>query len=169
MKSQTLFSLLLLVPGWMLSSQSQAPRDPAAVEVITMLDKHDQALNQHDLEAVMRLYVSSPKTVVIGTGPGERYEGLQEIRNAYTEFFKDFDKGTLKRDCLWKDGASIGNAAWVAGDCKMSDSFAGKRREYEMNVSATLERQNGQWKFAMLHFSHLTGSAEPETSKRGGN
>jgi ketosteroid isomerase-like protein len=138
---------------------AQTPRAQAAADVAVLLRKHDEAMNQHDIAGVMQLYAAGPKTVLLGTGPGERYQGLAEIRTAYTEFFKDFDKGTLDTSCYWKDGGGAGTVAWGAAMCKITDSLGGKKREYELNVSAVLEKQGSRWLFRLLHFSNLTGAA----------
>src|SRR5262245_31370712 len=68
-------------------------------ELSEMLRKHDEALNKHDLEGVVGLFAPGNKTVVLGTGPGERFEGRDGIRAAYTEIFKDFDKGSSTHNC----------------------------------------------------------------------
>ena len=143
-------------------SSAQTPeirKGAATVDIATLLKRHDEALKQHDLAGVMQLFAPGANTVVMGTGPGERYQGLPEIRTAYTEFFKDFDQGTLDTNCYWKDGASAGTVAWGAAMCKISDSLGGKKREYELNVSAVMEKQGSRWLFRLLHFSNLTGGA----------
>jgi ketosteroid isomerase-like protein len=131
-----------------------------------MLQRHDDALNRHDLDGVLALYTS--KSVVLGTGPGERYQGQDEIRVAYTEFFKDFDKGTLSSNCYWKDGDVIGNAAWAAASCKLSDSLNKKPREFELNVSTALQKTSGKWQFSVLHFSQLIGGTQKQTDLQNG-
>jgi ketosteroid isomerase-like protein len=133
----------------------------ASADIVELLNKHDDALNQQNLDGVMALYSSSPKTTMLGTGPGEKFQGAAEIKNAYSEIFKDFDKGTLKHTCYWKEGGVIGNAAWSAAMCKFSDSKGGKVREYELNVSAVAENQGGKWQFVMLHYSNLVGNGTP--------
>jgi len=150
---------LALVAGLASIASAQSQRNEAAADIATLLKKHDAAMNQHDLNGVIELYAKGSNTVLLGTGPGEKFEGLEEIRTAYTEIFKDFDKGSLDANCYWKDGGVIGTAAWGAAMCKVSDSSGSKKREYELNVSAVLEKQSGRWLFRMLHFSNLTGGA----------
>lgn len=128
-------------------------------DIAALLNAHDEALNRHNLEGVLALYALGPKTVMLGTGPGERYQGADEIRVAYKEFFKDFDEGTLQHSCYWKEGGAKGDLAWGAAMCKFSDAVGAKQREYEMNVSAVAERRGGKWQFVMLHFSNLTGGS----------
>src|SRR5215813_10840513 len=129
----------------------------AAAEIAALLQKHDEALNQHNLDAVVKLYSPSPKTVILGTGPGERYQGADQIKAAYTEIFKDFDKGTMTHICNWKDGAAVGTLAWLAAECSLSDSKGGKKRQYDMNVSAVAQKTGSTWRFVMLHYSNLVG------------
>jgi len=142
-------------------SPAQTQGGGAQAEITEMLRKHDEAMNRHDLDGLIALYSSNPKTVMIGTGPGEKFQGIAEIKSAYSEMFKDFDKGTLNHTCYWKDGRGSGNVAWGAFMCKFSDSKGGKNREYELNVSAVVEKQGGKWQFVMLHYSNLVGSGSP--------
>lgn len=129
------------------------------VQLVALLQQHDDALNQHDLDALMNVFAPSANTVVLGTGPGERWLGKDEIRAAYAEIFKDFDKGTSTRDCNWKTGEVVGATAWMASMCKFSDSKGGQKREYELNVSGVLRKIGGKWYFQSLHYSNLTGNA----------
>jgi uncharacterized protein (TIGR02246 family) len=128
-------------------------------DVAQMLKKHDEALNQHNLEGVLALYAPSPKTVMLGTGPGEKYQGKAEIKAAYTEIFKDFDKGTMTHNCYWRDGGGSGTMVWGAAMCKFADAKGEKKREYELNVSMVAEKQGGKWHFALLHYSNVVGNA----------
>lgn len=154
--------ILLIVGLCVLScvvAQAQKQPNENLTQIVGLLQKHDDALNQHDLDGVMSVFAPSANTVVLGTGPGERWLGKDEIRAAYTEIFKDFDKGTSTRDCGWKTGEIIGASAWIASMCKFSDSKGGHKREYELNVSGVLRKIDGKWYFQSLHYSNLTGSA----------
>jgi ketosteroid isomerase-like protein len=152
-----LFALCLCAPLCL----AQTKEGSARVDLAELLSKHDDALNQQNLDALIGLYSSSPKTTMLGTGPGEKFQGAAEIKNAYSEIFKDFDKGTLKHTCYWREGGVAGNAAWLAAMCKFTDSKGGKLREYELNVSAVAENQGGKWQFVMLHYSNVVGSGTP--------
>jgi uncharacterized protein (TIGR02246 family) len=139
--------------------QGQKQPDANVSQLMALLQKHDDALNQHDLDGIMSVFAPSAKTVVMGTGPGERWQGKDEIKAAYTEIIKDFDKGTATRDCNWRTGEVVGDTAWVASMCKFADSKAGQKREYDLNVSGVLRKISGKWYFQSLHYSNLTGSA----------
>src|SRR5688572_9501018 len=142
--------------------------DPRLVEdVKAMLAKHDKALNDKNLEAVMSTFSNNPNTVVLGTGEGERFVGQQAIREAYTEIFKDYDPGTLISNCDWKTGETdaSGTHAWLAATCKLQDSMKDKKRDYVLNVTGALEKQGADWHFVMLHMSN--SPPPPATAKAG--
>lgn len=139
-----------------------AAADPKVVEEIrAVLEKHDKALGEKNLDAVLETFAPAPTTVVLGTGPGERWVGAQEIRTAYTEIFKDYDPNTMKVDCEWKTGNSDGTMAWLAATCVAKDSLKEKAREYPLNVSAAMVKQDGKWRFTMLHMSNPTSPPPP--------
>jgi ketosteroid isomerase-like protein len=136
---------------------SAAVDKKAVVEdVRNLLAQHDKALNEKSLDNLMATFSTDPNTVVLGTGAEERWVGPEEIKAAYTEMFKDYDPGTLQANCDWKTGDAddTGSMAWLAAICACKDSKGGKTREYKLNVSATVEKQNGQWRFDMLHMSN---------------
>src|SRR5262245_3491809 len=144
-----------------LASAQSSKKGEAVADITDLLKTHDTAMNKHDVNGVIQLYVKDPSTVLLGTGPGEKFQGLEEIRMAYTEIFKDFDPNTLNVNCYWQEGSVSGKVAWGAAMCKVGDSKGGKKREYELNVSAVMEKQDGRWLFKLLHFSNLTGSGPP--------
>ena len=146
------------------SSANAKAAKPTVDEIRQVLAAHDKALNDKNLDAVMSTYSTDPNTVMLGTGTEERWTGPQEIRGAYTEIFKDYDPGTLVAECNWKTGGAddAGTMAWLAASCNAKDSFQGKAREYKLNVSGTLAKQDGQWKFVVLHMSN---AFEPPVTK----
>ncbi len=138
--------------------------DPKLVEEVQeMLAKHDKALNDQNIDAVMDTFSSDPKVVMLGTGQGERFTGQDNIKNAYLEIFKDYEKGTLITNCDWKtgDAEANGNIAWMAATCQAKDSMKGKTREYVLNVTAAVVKENAVWRFIMLHMSNAPGGAPP--------
>ncbi len=144
--------------------------DPKVVEEVKeMLAKHDKALNDQNLDAVMATFSNDPKTVVLGTGQGERFVGQDAIRQAYTEIFKDYEKGTLETSCDWKTSGAdeSGKMAWLAATCQAKDAKSGVKREYVLNVSGAVVKQDGGWRFTMLHMSNMTGGPpqQPQRAK----
>ncbi len=138
--------------------------DPKVVEdVKAMLAKHDKALNDKNIDAVMATFSTGDNTVVLGTGQGERFVGQPAIKEAYTEIFKDYDAGTLVSNCDWKTGGAdaAGTTAWLAATCQMQDSLKGQKRDYVLNVSGAVEKQGNEWRFVMLHMSNAPNSGPP--------
>ena len=125
-------------------------------EIKEVLAQHDKALSEKNLDSLMQTFSSEPNTVVLGTGAEEKWVGQQEIRSAYTEIFKDYDPNTLQSTCDWKTGGADddGMMAWLAAICSCKDSLQGKTREYKLDVSAALKKQDGKWRFTMLHMSN---------------
>ena len=149
------------------STATASKPDPKLVEEVkAMLAKHDKALNDKNLEAVMSTFSTNPSTVMLGTGEGERFVGQQAIKEAYSEIFKDYDPGTLISNCDWKTGETdaAGTSAWLAATCKLQDSMKDKKRDYVLNVSAALEKQGADWRFVMLHMSNNAASGPPPTA-----
>jgi len=139
-------------------AKTAAKTDPKAVvdEIKEVLAQHDKALSEKNLDSLMQSFSSDPNTVVLGTGTEEKWVGQQEMRAAYTEIFKDYDPNTLQSKCDWKTGGADddGMMAWLAAICSCKDSMQGKNREYKLNVSAGLKKQDGKWRFTMLHMSN---------------
>ena len=166
--------LVLLISGCESQQQKAESNTPAAStatqnkpdpKLKATLAKHDKALNDKNIEAVMSTFSTDPNTVMLGTGEGERFVGQQAIKEAYTEIFKDYDPGTLISNCDWKTGETdpAGTTAWLAATCKLQDSMKNKKRDYVLNVSGALEKQGGDWRFVMLHMSNSTSNGPPPT------
>ena len=84
---------------------AQNKPDPKLVEEVkATLARHDKALNDKNIEAVLSTFSTNPNTVLLGTGQGERFVGQQAIKEAYTEIFQDYEPGTLISNCDWKAG-----------------------------------------------------------------
>ena len=152
--------VLFIVYLWLVlpSAGLAQDADPKILaEIQKTLQQHDAAMKGHDLDGVMALYSAKPNAVMLGTGPGERWVGEEEIAAAYTEFFKDYDPNTFDSECTWRTSGINGDTAWLVAMCQVTDYLKNVKREYALNISAVLEKQDGKWQFSMLHFSNLTG------------
>jgi len=149
-----------LLVGLSLGTVPVSAKDDASSidpELHALLTKYHKALKNQDLAAVGSTYVPASNTVLLGTGPGERWLGQQEIKDAYEHFFADYDRGTMTVDCGSQASGINGNLAWLLAVCDFTDSLKGKKREYGVNISAVAEKQDGAWYFRTFHFSNLTG------------
>jgi ketosteroid isomerase-like protein len=150
-----LISVSAQVPGGSKAERkSRQLQDAYTPQIMALLQRHYDALNRHDLDAVLEAFVPGDRTVLMGTGPGQRWQGTEQIKAAYSTLFKDFDEGTLSRQCYWKSGGISGEIGWVAASCRFSDSKQGKLREYDANITGVLEKLQGRWYFASLHVSN---------------
>lgn len=144
--------LIMGVPG--IAQESEAPQ--ADAELRDMLTRHDKALSEHDLEGLMATYSPSSTIVLLGTGAGERWIGQEEIADAYTHFFMDFDQGTLSTECTWSSADIRGDVASLLAMCNFTDYLKNLKREYAINISAVVEKIEDQWYFVSFHFSNVT-------------
>ena len=138
------------------SSAPPSSADPKVVEELKeLLARHDKALSDKNLNGVMGTFSTDANTVLLGTGQGERWAGQEAIKQAYTEIFEEFDAGTLETNCDWKTSGAdqSGTMAWLAATCLAKDSMKGDKREYVLNITATVVKKDIGWRFVMLHMS----------------
>ncbi|GAK53177.1 hypothetical protein U14_04437 [Candidatus Moduliflexus flocculans] len=142
-------------PFLALAAEKAAPDDIAA-PLMEMIQKHDKALNDQDLDTIMSTYAPDGTIVMMGTGPGEAWAGKEEIADAYKHFFMDYDAGTLTTECTWHKADQRGNIAWLIMMCNFTDYLKNVQRQYALNISTVFEQIDGQWYFRTFHFSNLT-------------
>ena len=147
-----LLSGMILGPVW--AQQATESKEMDAVK--QAMQKHDEALNNQDLAALMDTYASNANIVLMGTGQGEIWVGKQNIEETYKHFFKDFKAGSFKHNCPWSLSDQKGDVAWLAVSCQMQDVGKKGKRSYVLNLSAMLIKEQAGWKFQMMHFSNLT-------------
>lgn len=155
MLSVAIFAVLLGATPSLVRAQGPDPKTVA--EIKEVIDRHDKALAEKNMDALMETFAAGPNTVVLGTGPGERWVGAEEIRGAYTEIFKNYDAGTLQITNTWRSGASEGNVAWIAGQAHCVEYLKNEKREYGLNVTATFVKRDAKWQIVSLHMSNPTG------------
>ncbi len=161
----TTVGCLLTAPVW-----AAEEADKLSEELRAVLLQHDEALNKHDLKAVMALYADAPNIAMMGTGPGEFWRGREAVENAYQAFFKDFKAGSMSYECPERAVGKHGDAAWFAASCDMKDTTPdGEPREYSLNVSAVLLNTTEGWRYQTLHFSNLTNEMPPPEEETEGD
>jgi uncharacterized protein (TIGR02246 family) len=131
--------------------------NPELEKIRALLKKHDDAMTHHDLEGVLQ--VLSPKAVIIGTGPGEVWSGTDEIKDAYANFFKDFDKGEQEFTYNVKFGGLTAEMGWLIYSGEIKGKKDGKEIAFPLNISLTVSKSDHVWKIAAMHFSTLTGES----------
>lgn len=124
-------------------------------EVKAVVEQHNKALSAQDIKGVMDTYASGLDVVLMGTGPGEIYVGDEAIGGAYDQFFGRFDANTLNFSYDWALAASTGNFAWFAVTTTIGGTVKNEKRERALNMSGTLQKVKGKWRFVGMHFSRL--------------
>jgi ketosteroid isomerase-like protein len=147
---------LLLAAALLATSVPALAAEEPAPGLREVFEAHEKAFSSHDLAGVMKLYAPGDRTVMLGTGPGERWIGSAQIEDAYRHFFADFDPGTLQRMCPWVLSDVSGDVGWLSATCEYHDSLKGAHRAYALNVSVVLQKMDGAWKLRTMHFSNLT-------------
>lgn len=144
---------------------AQAEVDPTIVEAVRVLwqDQH-KALDAHDVDGVLATYASQDDIMLMGTGPGEHWVGRDEVKDAYSNFTEGFDAHTMQVECGEGAGSRRGEVVWLTAVCNFADKKGEEARQYVINLSAVVVKQDNAWRFHTMHFSHLTGG-EPAAPK----
>jgi len=163
----SLLGCVLATPVWAAESPkaekaSEEPKVKASEELRAVVRQHHDALNNHDLKALIALYADTPNVALMGTGPGEFWKGKAAIEDAYKHYFETFKAGSLKHDCPDASGHEEGDNAWLMVSCMMKDSDpSGQPREFGLNVSAVLKKEKAGWRVQALHTSNVNEEGGP--------
>ncbi len=158
--------LVAVTLAWALTAPVWAtqPANIAKVsdELRATLRQHHEALNQHDLKALLALYADIPSVALMGTGPGEFWKGKAAVEDTYQHYFETFKTGSLSNECPEIIGVEDGDGAWLMASCIMKDTgLDGQPREFGLNISAVLKKEKAGWRFQAMHFSNLAGDDAP--------
>lgn len=161
------FMLVTALYGAMTAPCLAKPGDRVLAEIKAVVERHNTALDAQDLKGVMATYSPAPGTVLLGTGPGEAYVGGEGISGAYSQFFTRLKPNSIHFNYDWLSTGAQGNVAWFAMTTTMQVATQQGPQERAFNLSGTLQKEKGQWRFVSLHFSRLgaeqkTGSEAPK-------
>lgn len=131
-------------------------------QVTALLERHDAALAAHDIKGIMQTYGAGPEILLMGTGPGEIYRGVEGVEGAYSQFFTRFDMGSMGFSYDWVSAGSRGDVAWFAAEGRIKARMMDETKEIGFNLSGTLQKKKGKWRFVAMHFSRLGVAAEPQ-------
>jgi uncharacterized protein (TIGR02246 family) len=126
-------------------------------QIKAVLKAHDDATTHHNIDGI--LAVMAPKAVIMGTGPGEIWSGPDEIKDAYTHFFADFDKGQQDFTYDVRFGGLSAEMGWLMTSGEVKAKKDGKEFAFPLNVSITVAKADGKWQIAGMHFSTLAAGA----------
>lgn len=126
-------------------------------QIKAVLKAHDDATTNHNIDGV--LAVMAPKAVIMGTGPGEIWSGPDEIKDAYSHFFADFDKGHQDFTYNVRFGGLSAEMGWLMTSGEVKAKKDGKDFAFPLNVSITVAKADGKWQITAMHFSTLAAGA----------
>ena len=127
--------------------------DNAKGEIETFFKTYMETFVSKDVEAAVNLFAQD--AVLMGSGPGERWVGQEEITAAHRGFYSVFD--TEESTYTWGELKGGNDVAWLAAMFFVTDYWKNEKNEYALNLSGTIVKEENNWKFSILHFSNLTG------------
>ncbi|MGI9239449.1 MAG: YybH family protein [Verrucomicrobiales bacterium] len=140
------------------NAQDKKAESPELEAIRAVFKAHDVATGAHDLDGVVACF--APDGVMMGSGPGELWSGAEEIKDAYTNIFKSFDKGEQDFHYNFRFGGLSSEMGWLVASGEVNGKKDGKKVAFPLNVSLTMVKKGGKWMIAAMHFSTLTGAAE---------
>ena len=135
-------------------AQESAAENPELDPLRALLDSYDEAFTNHDLDGVMATL--SEKAAIMGTGPGEIWEGPDEIKAAHQRFFEGFDYGEQNFDYEYSIGEVKPDTGWLMTSGNVTIKKEGKEFTFPVNVSLTAAKNGTKWVITTMHFSLLT-------------
>jgi ketosteroid isomerase-like protein len=141
-------------------SSTPPPDNPELEPIRALLDAHDLAFANHDLDGVMACL--SDKAAIMGSGPGEIWSGPDEIKAAHLHFFEGFDIGELSIEYEFDVGEVTGEMGWMMTSGNVNGKKHGAEFTFPVNISLTIRKDGGKWLIAAMHFSTLTSETQEE-------
>jgi uncharacterized protein (TIGR02246 family) len=143
------------------SAQTATTDDNPDLEPIrALIDAHDRAFTNHDLEGVMA--TMSQKAAIMGCGPGEIWSGPDEIKAALENLFEGFDIGEQNFEYEFSIGELGSDTGWMMTSGNVSGKKDGKDFTFPVNISFSVKKEEGKWLIAAMHFSTLTDEVQDE-------
>jgi uncharacterized protein (TIGR02246 family) len=132
--------------------------NPELEPIRALLKAYDTAFTNHDLNGVMATL--SDKAAIMGSGPGEIWSGVDEIKAAHQKLFEGFDAREQGFDYEFNVGQVMSDTGWMLTSGNVNGTKGGQEFTFPINISLTATKQGGKWLIAAMHFSTLT--EEPE-------
>ncbi|RYY65157.1 MAG: SgcJ/EcaC family oxidoreductase [Chitinophagaceae bacterium] len=140
------FLLLLLLAFSLQSVQAQAGKDTTAIKAT--LRAWNNALQAKNLDKALAIFDDSPQTLMVGSAPGEIFQGKEAIRKVLSAFL-NYSEVVLNLSRARIDGN--GNTAWVFVEGTIRVAGGGSVAEEPYRVSIVLVRRDGTWKWRLFH------------------
>jgi ketosteroid isomerase-like protein len=135
--------------------------DKVKNELLDLLENYAQSYRDKNLEGILKLFIEDDDLVVIGTGYDEWVNGKNELHAGFSRDIDQADSVNVKFRNVTISAA--GEVAWIS--CHMNMEAVVNSQEIFLpgRLSVVLEKRNGKWLFAHLHYS--LPAAEQEEGK----
>lgn len=158
MRTRLLIAMMVCL-GAVSVGYAEEPSD-AEKAITAVAEKYLEAFAARDVEGCLAAFAPGKKTVLMGTGPGERWVGRKEIGMAHKEMFKAFEKETFER--TWSLVSARPRIAWTASETIITDVVNGEEKKFAINTTTVWVLRNDKWQIALMHCSNLTGPEKEE-------
>jgi len=135
------------------SAQKVDPSNPELEPVRALLKAHHDAMAARDMDGVLATFAEDG--AIMGTGPEEIWSGKEELKFAYENFFKGYDKGEQDFESDYRIGALSDEMGWMLTSGTVSGKLEGADFALPLNISLTVSKSDGAWKIAAMHFSTI--------------
>ena len=142
------------------SAQTSVGENPELAPIRALLDAHDAAFANHDLDGVMA--TMSEKAAIMGSGPGEIWSGPDEIKAAHQQLFEGFDYGEQNFEYEFDIGEVSADRGWMMTSGNVSGKKDGTEFTFPINISLSVTKDGEKWLIAAMHFSTLTSETQDE-------
>jgi len=148
------------IPSVASAQTAETDDNPDLEPIRALLDAHDAAFTNHDLEGVMA--TMTEKAAIMGCGPGEIWSGPDEIKAAHEHLFERFDIGEQNFEYEFSIGELGSDRGWMMTSGNVSGQKDGKDFTFPINISLSVTKDGGKWLIAAMHFSTLTGEVQDD-------
>lgn len=129
-------------------------------QVLLAYKSFEEAWEKEDLEAAAGMFL--PNAVVFDPVPPGRFEKTEAIRGWIAGSFDGLDDISIETSNLKLQVA--GPTAWITAHYVFSATLGGKPARFEGDMTINwLRMEDGAWKVAVFHASHLPPPAPAET------
>ncbi len=130
----------------------------AQAEVMSVLERFNEAWSERDLEALIDLLAPDPDVVLYGTGVEERRIGLDEICAHAEEAWSQTD--SLYQEVGWHSITVWNDVAWVAADSVAHVETEGRALQFPLRQTGVLIERDGKWLITQWHASMGAGGRD---------
>lgn len=135
-------------------AEAPNPSEGDLEKIKALLQAHDTAMTAHDIDAVLATF--DDNGALMGTGPGEMWQGKEELKVAYKHFFMVFDKAKQDFKYKFRVGGLSAEMGWLMASGDVVGTKEGKEFSYPLNMALVVDKSGETWKICAMHFSTLT-------------